>query len=395
MNQNEKLDYLKELFLETNSLYTWHFTPDMELLSHNCPLGEQASSILILSTCYDYIKQYIVENDKPLFVYDNLSFLWVTVPVYQNQTLESVYMLGPVCTSHTSDDFIKAKTDALNVSIKTKRMMLDLLNQIPVIPPVFFSQYACQFYYTLTGQNIPFSDIHYPPVAKETPFPESQNFLFRHNSYQYECLLLKNVEDGNLTNPRNPSNLIQCGPMCPGNPLRQAQDEIIVYTALVTRAAIRGGYSAESAYACSDYYIQTIEAATDLTEVYQISKIMYDDFVRRVHYCKQYPVTNALIRKCMDYIDSHLTEKIDLDLLAQELGYTKYYLTRRFKDETNTSVSQHILTKRIDYAKMLLTDSRLSILEISDKLQFSSPSHFTSVFRKMTGLTPTEYRQKI
>lgn len=395
MNQNEKLDYLKELFFKTSYLYTWHFTPDMELLSHNCPLGEQVRSILMLSVCYDYMKQYVTENDKPLFIYDDLSFLWVTIPAYQKQTLESVYMLGPVCSSHTSDDFIKNKTDTLNVSVKTKRMMLDLLNQIPVIPPVFFSQYACQFYYTLTGHAISLSDIQYQPVIEETPYPESQNIAFRHNSYQYECMLLKNVEDGNLNNPLNPPNLIQCGPMCPGNPLRQAQDEMIVYTALVTRAAIRGGYSAESAYACSDHYIQTIESTSDLTEVYQIGKTMYEDFVQRVHDCKQYPVTNALIRKCMDYIDSHLTEKIDLDLLAQELGYTKYYLTRRFKDENKTSISQYILTKRINYAKMLLTDSRLSILEISDKLQFSSPSHFTSVFRKMTGITPTEYRQKV
>lgn len=395
MKQNEKLDYLKDLFLKTNSLYTWHFTPGMELLSHNCPLGEQASGILMLSDCCDYMKQYVTENDKPLFIYDDLSFLWVTIPVYQKQTLESIYMLGPVCVSHTSDDFIKTKTDTLNVSVKTKRMMLDLLNQIPVIPPIFFSQYACQFYYTLTGHTIPSSDIQYQPIMEEIPYSESQNIIARHNSYQFECMLLKNVEDGNLNPPLTPPSLVQCGMMCPGNPLRQAQDEMLVYIALVTRAAIRGGYSAESAYSCSDHYIQTIESTSDLTKVYQIGQTMYEDFVRRVHDCKQHPVANSFIRKCMDYIDSHLTEKIDLDLLAQELGYTKYYLTRRFKDENKISINQYILAKRINYAKMLLTDSRLSILEISDKLHFSSPSHFTSVFRRMTGLTPTEYRQKI
>lgn len=395
MNQDEKLNYLKELFLETGSIYTWHFTPDMKLISHNCPLGEQVKDIILLSACYHEIDQNAKENDKPFLLHDDLSFLWTAIPTYHDQMLESIYLLGPVCGSHTSEDFIKSKMDALNVSVKSKRMMLSILDHIPVVPQIFFSYQACQFYYALTGHTITQSDIRHQAVLKKDVLPESRDGFFEHNSYYYECMLLNNVEEGILNPTLTPSPLIQCGPMCPGNPLRQAQDEIIVYTALVTRAAIRGGYSPENAYACSDYYIQAIEATSDISEVYQIGQTMYEDFVRRVHNGKQHAINNILIKKCMDYIDSHLTEKIDLDKLAESLGYTKYYLTRRFKEETKMSVSQYILSKRIESAKTLLTHSRLSILEISDKLQFSSPSHFTSVFRKMTGETPTEYRQKI
>ena len=393
MNQNEKLSYLKELFLKTGNLYTWHFTPDMKLISHNCPSGEQVKDILLLSTCYDYMKPYILENDKPVLLYDDLSFLWGVIPAYSKQTVESVYVLGPVCSSHTSDDFIKSKMDTLNMSVKTKRMMLDMLNTIPVIPTLFFTQYNCQFYYTMTGLAISMSDIHYQPTTKVPVSSKSQNSILRHNSYQYECMILEAIEKGDINPDLNLQGLIQCGLMSPGNPLRQKQDEIIVYTALVTRAAIRGGFSPENAYALSDYYIQAIETASDIPEVDQIGKTMHEDFVRHVHDSKQYSIHNALVKKCMDYLDSHLTEHIDLDVLAQELGYTKYYLTRRFKDETGTSISQHILAKRIEYAKNYLMYSRLSILEISKKLQFSSPSHFTYVFRKMTGVTPTEYRQ--
>lgn len=411
MKQKEKLEYLKDLFLKTGFLYTWHFSPDMRLLSHNCPLGEQIKNILLLSNCYTALQQYVLEQDKPLFVYDDLSFLWAVCPFYINQTLDSVYLLGPVCGSHTSDDFIKSRMDKLNISVKNKRMMLDTLDQIPVIPPVFFSYHTCQFYYTLTGKTITMSEIHYhseanmensssvnellQPVVFGNSSTNLQEDTSFHNSYQYECMILENVEKGNQSSLPTSQGLVQIGMMCPGNPLRQAKDEIIVYTALVSRAAIRGGYSPEKAYACSDYYIQSIEAAEDIPTVYHIAQTMLEDFVQRVNASKQYPVHNALIKKCMNYIDSHLTEKIDLEGLAQELGYTKYYLTRRFKEENKLSINQYILAKRIDYAKLLLTNSRLSILEISDKLHFSSPSHFTSVFRKTTGMTPTEYRQKV
>ena len=393
MTQSEKLDYVKELFLATDSLYTWHFSPDMELLSHNCPLGEHLKDMFILSDCFNYMKQYVTGNDKPLALCDDLSFSWFVVPSYAGKELDSLYLVGPACASHTSDGFIKEKMDSLNMSVQAKRIMPRLLSQIPVIPPLFFDHYACQFYYTLTGNVIALSDVSYQLSVEDELLPAQTGELVRHNSYQYECLMLKNVEDGNQNHFPVPDGLVQCGLMCPGNPLRQTQDEMLVYTALVTRAAIRGGYTPENAYARSDHYIQAIEAATTIPEVRQIGVTMYSDFISRVHDAKQKPVRNALVRKCMDYLDTHLTEKIDLDALAQELGYTKYYLTRRFKEETKTGIAQYLLKKRIAYAQTLLTDSRISVLEISEKLQFSSPSHFTSIFHKMTGTTPTEYRQ--
>ncbi len=290
---------------------------------------------------------------------------------------------------------MKEKMDAMNTSVQAKRIVFHLLEHIPVIPPLFFNHYACQFYYALTGNVIALSEVAYQLPLENDELPEQSKDMVQHNSYQYECLMLKSVEDGNLNDLPTPSGLVQCGLMSPGNPLRQIQDEMIVYTALVNRAAIRGGYSPENAYACSDHYIQALEAATAIPELQQIGFTMYKDFVRRVHDAKQQPVRNALVRKCMDYLDTHLTEKIDLDVLAQELGYTKYYLTRRFKEETKTGITQYILKKRIAYAQMLLSDPRISVLEISEKLQFSSPSHFTSIFHKMTGTTPTEYRQNL
>lgn len=395
MTQNEKLDYIKDLFLETDSLYTWHFSPDMKLLSHNCPLGENLKNVFMLGSGPNYLREYVMKNDKPLSLYDDLSFLWLAIPFYMDNALDSIYLLGPVCASHTSEDFIKTRMDTLNMSVRAKRFMVNLLNHIPVIPPLFFSHYACQFYHALTGKVIMISDVGYQLPSEERPIPEQPNDILRHNSYQFECLMLKTIEEGDLNPAPVPNGLVQCGSMCPGNPLRQTQDEMIVYTALVTRAAIRGGYSPENAYACSDHYIQAIEAASTIPEIQQIGVAMRDDFVHRVHEAKQNPINNALVRKCMDYIDTHLTEKIDLDALAQELGYTKYYLTRRFKEEHKTGINQYILEKRIGYAYVLLADPHISILEISEKLQFSSPSHFTSIFHKMTGMTPTVYRQRL
>lgn len=183
--------------------------------------------------------------------------------------------------------------------------------------------------------------------------------------------------------------------MCPGDPTRQKKDEAISSTTLFTRAAIRSGVPAETAYNLSDYYIQSVEAARTITEVIQITETMYSDIVRHIQAIRQSTATSSLVRDCQAYIDSHLTEAPDFEQLARELGYTKYYLTTRFKKESGMTISEYLMSRRIDYAKTLLNNPYMNIQEISESLHFSTPSHFSSVFRKLTGMTPTEYRKTL
>ena len=65
-----------------------------------------------------------------------------------------------------------------------------------------------------------------------------------------------------------------------------------------------------------------------------IASTMYEDFVLRVRKCRTNPNLSRAIQKCCDYIEMHLEEKIRAKDLADWVGYTEYYLTRKFKDET-------------------------------------------------------------
>ena len=125
------------------------------------------------------------------------------------------------------------------------------------------------------------------------------------------------------------------------DPLRQMKTSIVVFTTLVTRAAMEGGLSPEIAYPLGDSYIQTAEDCQDSGELNSLAHAMYHDFIYRVHQLRANPHCSHAIQKCCDYIELSLDRKIRAKDLAVLVGYTEYYLTEKFKNETGLSVSDY------------------------------------------------------
>ncbi|MBM6751043.1 glycoside hydrolase family 3 C-terminal domain-containing protein [Mediterraneibacter glycyrrhizinilyticus] len=100
------------------------------------------------------------------------------------------------------------------------------------------------------------------------------------------------------------------------------------------------------------------------------------------------------IQACCDYIKAHFNEPIDLKKIAKSVGYTEYYLTKRFQKEMGIKLLDYIKKVRISYAKVWLITNEKSIQEISEILQFTSRNYFTKVFKAQEGMTPAEYRER-
>ena len=78
--------------------------------------------------------------------------------------------------------------------------------------------------------------------------------------------------------------------------------------------------------------------------------------------------------------------------LAEKYGYTPYYFSKKFKQEVGMSLRDFAAEKKVERAKILLTRSKMSISDVSEALGFNSQSYFGSVFRKLCGMTPSEYQ---
>ena len=97
---------------------------------------------------------------------------------------------------------------------------------------------------------------------------------------------------------------------------------------------------------------------------------------------------------CIEHILLHYREKISLDDLADLTGMSKFHLCKKFKDRTNSSIVNYMLQVRIDKAKELLVRNRNKVFVVANLVGFNDVSYFNRTFKKLTGLSPTEYVER-
>jgi AraC family transcriptional regulator len=95
-----------------------------------------------------------------------------------------------------------------------------------------------------------------------------------------------------------------------------------------------------------------------------------------------------------DYIDANLASDIALRELAGVVGLSPHYFSSLFKNTFGVAPHHFVLSKRVQEGQKLLGTGSLSISEVAIELGFSDQSHFTQVFRKVTGTTPRRYQRR-
>lgn len=100
----------------------------------------------------------------------------------------------------------------------------------------------------------------------------------------------------------------------------------------------------------------------------------------------------STVSEVKKYIDLNYREPVNLDGLAQMSHLNKYYLSHIFKEQTGLSPIEYLNKTRIKNAKILLKSTNYSISEISTFTGFSSQSYFSQRFKKITSLSPRQYR---
>lgn len=100
------------------------------------------------------------------------------------------------------------------------------------------------------------------------------------------------------------------------------------------------------------------------------------------------------VKKAQDYIEKNINERITINELADHAVVGRRTFERRFKQATNNSVLEYIQRVKIEAAKRSFESSRKNINEVMYDVGYTDTKAFRSVFKKITGLTPVEYRNK-
>ncbi len=105
-------------------------------------------------------------------------------------------------------------------------------------------------------------------------------------------------------------------------------------------------------------------------------------------------LSNTAFLYMIKYIDQHLSEDCSLQQLSKEMNMTANYLGQVFKRETGKPYTQYLTELRIERAKEMLLSGDLSIGEIGTRLGFNDYFYFLKTFKRVTGVTPKQYRQE-
>ena len=229
-------------------------------------------------------------------------------------------------------------------------------------------------------------------------YEKRENEYF-HNTYELEKFLIDCIERGDVSELQNKlymqadetnytSGLLSL------NPLRNKQNLFISMATLAARASIRGGLDIEQAYQLSDLYIQECERTLFPDKIDQLCYTMLVDFSTRVSH-QQLPIDGMSkdIFQCIQFISKHTNEPLRVSDVADHIGKSSSYITRKFQKELGFGINAFIMRCKLEEAKNLLTFTEKSLSEISTYLCFSSQAYFQNVFKKKYGITPLQYRK--
>ncbi|MGN8647249.1 AraC family transcriptional regulator [Gracilibacillus sp. HCP3S3_G5_1] len=129
------------------------------------------------------------------------------------------------------------------------------------------------------------------------------------------------------------------------------------------------------------------------TQIKEAAKVHLQNMVRLVRDWRSTGI-HGLLLQAKDYIESNYQRNITLEEVADEVGLSSYYLSKLFKEHFHITFVEYVTQTRIAKAKDLLLDDRVSLKEIALTIGYKDPNYFSRVFKKETGVSPSDYRKQ-
>ena len=214
------------------------------------------------------------------------------------------------------------------------------------------------------------------------------------NRYAYENEMIKIVSEGrvhkidmmfsHLSNLRFEQRL--------ADPVRNGKNYCIIMNTLLRKGAEQGGVHPLYLDSVSSNFAMEIEQMTSEKAIHELMQNMFRTYCVLVkkHSTKGF---SAPVEKTITYIDSDIGANISTSMLANMQNVSASYLSSIFKKETGKSITEYINLKRVEMAKDLLKKTNLQVQTIAQHCGIMDMNYFSKVFKKYTGKTPKEYRE--
>jgi two-component system, response regulator YesN len=353
-------------------------------------------------------KRMLVELQKELgkankdsFCYqtDSFQLSYLAVPIHEAEQYKGMVVVGPFLNERVTDHMIWNVIKDNNLENNWLKRLESYFKSLPLLANSYLA----------IGDLLVNIVIH-PHVKAQIlatknsgeqyrldvePEDYDQSGIEIKQRYEAEKKLLHYIEIGDKENAMKAMLDHHTGDFLyrvPGNPLRARKNITFSGNTMYRIAAGNGGVEPQYLHAISEKFALKIESAVAMSELNTIDVSMIDEYCEAV---KNFAIKgySPVVKKALMYINLHFNESINLQSVADQIGFNRTYLAKKFKSEINLSVIDYIQKKRIDEAKFLIDLGRLSTTEIGLQVGFSSYNYFCKVFKEITGMTATEYKR--
>lgn len=178
------------------------------------------------------------------------------------------------------------------------------------------------------------------------------------------------------------------------NPVRDMKNYAIILNTLLRKAAENASVHPLHINQLSTQYAFKIESINSQASFMSLLKEMIRKYTLLVknHSLKGY---SMYIRKIITAINQDLTDDLSLKALAKALNVNPSYLSTLFKKETGLTLTEFVNQKRIEHALLLLNSTDMQIQTVALNCGIPDVNYFTKLFKKIVGKTPKEYREII
>ena len=353
----------------------------------------------------DFMKKLLSNNWSENKIYKISSLLHMEYTLCKVPNMDIAIVIGPYTTKPFNISFLDIFETQYEISESTR---LSLQNYFAGVTVIDFSKIdaACDLlFFNFFGEV----DVDYD---KEVIIAENDiHGLFIHDSfallketnvgeniesmYTNENLYLQIITDGDIDGLSKLIGNLKSNmkfKLRSNNTLRDMKNYGFTLNSLSRKAAERGFVHPFYINEASTELAIRIENAASENELFTIFKeipSVYCKIVREKS-LKEY---SLLIRKAINYINLNLNSNLTLSSIANNIVVNPNYLSSKFNKEVHESIASFINRRRIEESLKLMKNTSLSITAISEQVGFNDVNYFSKVFKKLLGISPSEYRK--
>lgn len=406
MRYEAELTFLKKILKNFNlGIYT--VTED-SAINYQADLGLRKS--LGLAEEYNRlfgVKFHSVRPNTVYFVSDDFFCKYILLQLPE-QTPETVLLIGPYTELEYSETSLYETFERYKVPSVVVQTLLKFYGNVTHISnPTVLTSILNAFAETLWGSsdNYSFTTINRDPFeslsyAEPETVKESEDMDFRmrmlENRYAAESRFFQNVSKGYIRRAEaafSNGTLLDIEPRL-DDTLRNFKNYCIIMNTLLRKAAEAGGVHPIYIDEISTSYakkIETIHSASSGRTLMQEMIRKYCLLVKN-HSLKGY---SLLVQKVIVRIDTDLTADLSLRAHAQYLNVNPSYLSTLFKKETGQTLTEYVNQKRVQHGLFLLNSTNMQIQTVAQHCGISDINYFARIFKKQVGQTPSEYKNSI